>query len=279
MIANAYRAAPRVGDMDLLRHLRFFTAVAEQRHFGRAADELGMTQPPVSQGVQRLERHLGQTLFVRSARGVALTAAGQALLPGAVAALAAADAVLEEARLWHPRQPIRVGLAEDLEHLADELLAAAPGDLMPVVAGTTDLVGRLRDGALDVAVCRHPHLLDGLSARPVRVLRAEGAPPDPDLPLLVPPRRQHPAAHDQLVDALLRDGHPGDVVELASAAERSAWAAARRGVRWLPGGPGLPAARYRVVSDPHAVAEEDVLERTVEVAAALDAGLALRESR
>ncbi len=264
--------------MDLLRHLRFFTAVAEQRHFGRAADELGMTQPPVSQGVQRLERHLGQTLFERSARGVALTAAGHALLPGALAALAAADAVVEEARLWQPQRPVRVGLAEDLEHLADELVGSTPGDLLPVVAGTADLVGRLRDGALDVAVCRHPHLLDGLRAGPVRVLRSAGDPPDPDLPLLVPPRRQHPAAHDQLVDALLRAGHPGDVVELATAGERSVWAAARRGVRWIPGAPGMPAARYRVVTDPHA-AQVGLVAGTAEVAAALDAGLARWEER
>ncbi|GAB3262022.1 LysR family transcriptional regulator [Alteromonas gracilis] len=263
--------------MDLLRHLRFFAAVAEQRHFGRAADELGMTQPPVSQGVQRLERHLGQTLFVRSARGVTLTSAGHALLPGALAALAAADAVLEEARLWRPERPVRIGLAEDLDHLVDDLVGSVPGDLMPMVAGTADLIGRLREGALDVAVCRHPHLLDGLRAGPVRVLRADGDPLDPDLPLLVPPRRQHPAAHDQLLDALRRDGHPGDVVELPSSADRSAWAAARRGVRWLPGAPGLPAARYRVVTDPHAVADEEIVARTAEVAAALDAGLAGRE--
>ena len=80
------------------RHLRCFVALAEELHFGRAAQRLAMTQPPLSLNIQQLEASVGARLFERNSRGASLTAAGDAFLPKAIALLEQAAQAAREAR-------------------------------------------------------------------------------------------------------------------------------------------------------------------------------------
>src|SRR5437899_4636171 len=81
-----------------LRHLRYFVAVAQEGHVTRAAEKLGMQQPPLSQQIRALEREVDAQLFVRHPRGVALTDAGRSFLADAEAILASAEHAAERAR-------------------------------------------------------------------------------------------------------------------------------------------------------------------------------------
>ncbi|MEU3597270.1 LysR substrate-binding domain-containing protein [Streptomyces sp. NPDC006798] len=156
--------------MDLVKHVRYFIVVTEERHFGRAAYRLGMAQPSLSQRIQRLERELGVRLFDRGGRQVDLTEGGRLLLAEARPLIERADALLGVAAR------VRAGSAGVLRaavppELGGAVVAAlvegfrdgSPGvrlalrELGPAVQLT-----ELRAGTLDVGVLRHPVDVAGL---------------------------------------------------------------------------------------------------------------------
>jgi DNA-binding transcriptional LysR family regulator len=157
-----------------LRQLRYFVAVAEELHFGRAAERLHIVQPGVSQQVRRLEAELGTPLFDRSTRRVTLTVAGQRFLPEARTVLAAvqhaqesiADLVAERAATL--RLGTSTGLGERLPRVLAELHARAPRQAVELVRlPAHDRLARVADGGLDAALVRGVASRPGLRLQPV----------------------------------------------------------------------------------------------------------------
>jgi len=147
------------------RELRYFLAVAEERHFGRAATRLGITQPPLSRAVGQLERRLGVHLLDRTSRGTVLTQAGTVLLDEARAALDAVDAAERRTRRagaenGRPRLVLvtKSGASTELLSKLLEAYAVEPG-AVPVqveLCGTGAQEQWLRDGRADVALLHQP---------------------------------------------------------------------------------------------------------------------------
>ncbi|MFJ2158029.1 LysR family transcriptional regulator [Streptomyces sp. NPDC087856] len=157
--------------MDILetRELRYFMAVAEELHFGRAAQRLGIAQPPLSRAVQQLERRLGVRLLERNRRGVRLTDAGEMLQnEGRVALDATAAAVRRTRRVGGADSPIgtrnrlvlavKAGASHELLHKLLDAYAAEPGatEIEVLLSGLCEQEGMLRDGRADVALMHAP---------------------------------------------------------------------------------------------------------------------------
>lgn len=162
---------------DLLDHAAA-VALFEERHFGRAARRLGVTQPALTARLRRLETAVGARLFDRDRSGVTPTAAGLAFVEGARQTLASAEAALEAARAAQDGFGIvlRIGFTQIAAHqVMAPILArfrkAHPTARLTLSEGTTDSLERdLEQGSIDVAFLHPPLHAPGLSAR--RLCRA-----------------------------------------------------------------------------------------------------------
>ena len=163
------------------RELRYFVAVAEEMHVGRAAQRLGIAQPPLSRAIAQLERRLGAELFIRGPRGVTLTTAGQTLLDEGRAALAAIEAAERRTRraveTVSRRATVvltaKAGASSELMAKLLDAYAVEPDavDVDVVLSPPGHQAAMLRDGRADVAILHRP--FDDISGFDVDTLAVE----------------------------------------------------------------------------------------------------------
>ena len=203
-----------------LRQIEYFVAVAEERHFTRAANRMHVAQSGLSASVRALERELGASLFVRSTRRVELTDAGRALLAEVRHTLhslaAARDAVAAVQGVLRGR--LAVGTIQclpgiDLPDALARFRRAHPGvDIQLRQSAAPDLVDALRGGELDVAFVSVPEGgLPSVAIAPLRRLRLMVA-CAPDHPLA----ETGPVPLDKLVGETFVDFAPGWVTRDAT---------------------------------------------------------------
>jgi DNA-binding transcriptional LysR family regulator len=216
-----------------LQRLRHILLVAEEGHFGRAAQRLGMAQPPLSQSIRRSERELGVALFERTPKGAVLTAAGRAFLTEARVAVAAAERATAQARAAVKRYPVRMGVASpalwgplpSLLRVAQE--AGVAVEL--IEASTNDQLDALANGALDVGLLSPPfdapprlRVIDLSTDRLVAAMPERIAGNDAPVPLasiaerlILFPQRQGPFLHAAIVNLFATHGLSPVIVQEA----------------------------------------------------------------
>lgn len=158
-----------------LRTLRYFVAVAEELHFGRAAARLHMSQPPLSRAIKQLETEVGATLLDRSSAGVSLTPAGTVLLDEARALLDQADRARVRVAAVAGAVTLTVGFLGDTTDPGATRLARAYHHRHPHVevrireTDLTDPTCGLHAGLVDIALTRGPFDEPGLTVHELRV--------------------------------------------------------------------------------------------------------------
>jgi len=138
-----------------LWQLRYFIAVAEELHFGRAAERIGMAQPPLSRAISKLERRLGVRLLDRTTRSVTLTPAGQTLVDEAREIIIAVDRAVARTRATVTAR-IRIaaipGVGVDLLRRVLDVVAADPCQQPPELVFTQTPLAAVRAGDADLAI-------------------------------------------------------------------------------------------------------------------------------
>ncbi|MGS3450564.1 LysR family transcriptional regulator [Klebsiella electrica] len=191
-----------------LRYLRYFVAVAEARNFTRAARELGISQPPLSQQIQRLEREIGTPLLRRLTRGIELTEAGESFYEDACQILALSDAALEKTKgiARGMNGSLALGITSSnafhpqIFALLRQFQLCYPAvSLRQVEGNMAALMSALGDGELDIAFVRLP--CESSKAFNLRIIDVE--------PMVIALHRDHPlAGEDKLSLVQLQETAP-----------------------------------------------------------------------
>jgi len=241
-----------------LRHLRYFVAVAEECHFGRAAQRLHIAQPPLSQQIRQLEAELGVRLLTRSTRRVELTPAGARYLTRARSILAGVEAAGDEAVRVADGRIGRVVIGftgsatyELLPSLSRRLRQQSPGielDLRGELL-TPRQVDGLSDGNLDIGFLRPPVRsseieVHTLRREPLVVVLPETHPQASqaritladlaDEPFISYPSRHRSVVHDAVLDACQSAGFTPRATEVAETSTLVSFVAAGLGVALVP---------------------------------------------
>jgi DNA-binding transcriptional LysR family regulator len=219
-----------------LRHLRYFLAVADNLHFSKAAQRLGIAQPPLSQQIRRLEQLLGHRLFDRTTRGVKLTLAGQLLAERARSTIEKVHDDLEQVRRLGRGEEGTLNVGFSGSVMFTNLPAAIESyrrrypkvELRLRELHTTALIAALLDGTLDLAFLRDGDPTEGvqmstvMKERYVAVL-AERHPLARkrslritdlrDEPFVLFARRMGPLAFDRTIACLERGGLRPNIVQ------------------------------------------------------------------
>ncbi|MGV9864353.1 LysR substrate-binding domain-containing protein [Rhodococcus koreensis] len=290
-----------------LRHLRYFVAVAEERHFGRAAERLHVVQPTLSMQVRALEKELGGPLFVRTSRRVELTEAGTAFLVEARRALVQAEWAKTTAQrsLRGEIGSVRVGFAgvavligklgRDLEVFHGRYPEARieARELVPRAQGEAILAGELDVGySPGFGAVVNPDLCaDRIGTSPLVVAMSDrhrladrGTVPFRDLVTELLLVYSDGSEDDSTVDDLKAQlgGHPGDRVRhLPSTLSVLAMASAGLGVALVPAQTAhvaIPGLTFRPLEESGVVAELLVLSRREETSGAARALLEIARS-
>jgi len=215
-----------------MRQLEVFVAVATDCHFRRAAEALHVSQPVVSQEIQRLERTIGAPLFDRSTRTVTLTTVGESLLAEAREVHSAFEAFATRAKRMSTQRSSRLTIAATpsvLHELLPAVMRRAEHEMRSVVLDelsveTGEVAEALLHRSCDVGIGRFVGPLPGFSTESIRsdpvvvALSSDHPLADNssidladlgDLPLLLWPREQNPAYHDHLMSICTERGlHP-----------------------------------------------------------------------
>jgi DNA-binding transcriptional LysR family regulator len=226
-----------------LRHLRYFVTVATELHVGRAAQRLFISQPALSQQLRSLEGELGLTLLERNRRGVRLTPEGEAFLAEATAVVQQADRALEVARALAEGATGRLRMSYVVttpgglpELIVSEYQRRYPHVQISADSGsTTQNLGRLRGGELDVAFVHNPPTGDAKlgwiqiatqrlvvavpSAHPLSRRRRLDRGHLAGVPLVYIPRQNSPGVYDSIL-AQVYGARPPDVFRTEPTMER-----------------------------------------------------------